>query len=121
MSTISVIIPVFNHARTLKAVLKSIAGQTTRASEIIVVDDGSTDHLSSRVHELQKEFSFNFLQQPNQGAASARNTGFRIAHGEFVIFWDADTIAEPHFLEKLLEALQKTQVSNIIHSLYMVV
>ncbi|HLD60946.1 MAG TPA: glycosyltransferase family A protein [Patescibacteria group bacterium] len=103
---ISIVIPVYNHAHTLERCLRSIEGQTYRPIEVIIVDDGSTDSLSEVLNKLQFNFSPTVIRQENMGAAAARNRGFKEATGEYIIFWDADTLARPEMLEKLLRALE---------------
>src|SRR3989338_4036509 len=103
---ISIVIPVYNHAHTLERCLRSIEGQTYRPIEVIIVDDGSTDSLSEVLNKLQFNFSPTVIRQENMGAAAASNRGFKEATGEYIIFWDADTLARPEMLEKLLRALE---------------
>ena len=110
---ISVIIPVYNHSRELRKSFNSLLKQTYRPLEVVIVDDGSTDNLAEVLEQIKilatesKEFSLKFIRQANRGAAAARNTGLVQASGEYLIFWDADTVAEPAMLEKLLLNLQQ--------------
>jgi len=111
---ISVIIPVYNHAHTLKRSIESIFRQTHRSLEVIVVNDGSTDNfdevikiVNARSEATKQSLEIKIITQPNQGAPAARNKGFAISKGEYVIFWDADTLAQPKMLEKMFIALQK--------------
>lgn len=100
---VSVILPVYNGARHLADALDSVLSQTVRALEVIVVDDGSTDEsreiavrFSSRVH---------YYRQPNQGTASARNWGVRLAAGDHLAFLDQDDLWLPDKLAIQTEAL----------------
>lgn len=106
--TISIIIPVYNHAHTLERSLRSLEGQTYQPIEVIVVDDGSMDDFDAVIGVLVEKIKIEIkiVRQENKGAAAARNRGFAESRGEYVIFWDADTVAEPHMLEKLLGALE---------------
>lgn len=103
---ISIIIPVFNHAHTLKKCLASLQKQTYRPFEIIMVNDGSSDDFSSVIEALAYEYTFKVVNQKNKGAPSARNRGLADAQGEFVIFWDADTEADPEMLERMVNSLR---------------
>ncbi len=112
---ISIIIPVYNHAHTLKKTIEDIFRQTYRPLEVIVVNDGSTDDFETVADEciefVQTHFigmgsMLSVLSQENKGAPSARNLGFANSKGEYVIFWDADTLANPQMLEKMFTALQ---------------
>jgi glycosyltransferase involved in cell wall biosynthesis len=91
-SPISVIVPTYNRVQFLGRALSSIANQTLKCAEIIVVDDGSTDGTS----ELLETFSpnsgmvLNILNQPHQGVASARNMGIAAAENDIIAFLDSD-------------------------------
>ncbi len=111
MPLVSVIIPVYNHAHTLKKSVDSLFNQTYRPFEIIIVNDGSTDNFEEAVAFCHPEpvsgsISVKVVSQPNAGAPVARNRGFAESKGEYVIFLDADTIAHPQMLEKMLAALE---------------
>ncbi len=111
ISLVSVIIPVFNHARTLPRVIRSVAQQTHRPLEIIIVDDGSADAIGAALEEVQKitmenDLPATVIRQKNQGANAARNAGARVAKGEYIIFWDADTLADARLVAKMLSALE---------------
>jgi glycosyltransferase involved in cell wall biosynthesis len=84
----SVIIPNFNNGATLERAILSVLSQTYRAHEIIVVDDGSTDH-SREVVEAFGE-SVTYVYQPNGGVSKARNTGAEKSTGDWLAFLDAD-------------------------------
>ena len=93
--SVSIIITTFNHARFLADAIRSALAQTVRPSEVIVVDDGSTDDPARVVAGLPE---VRMIRQPNQGLASARNTGWRAAAGDHVVFLDADDRLLPNAL-----------------------
>lgn len=97
---VSCIIPVFNGERYITQALDSIAAQSHPATEIIVVDDGSTD----RTAEVVKGHTagVRYLRQNNAGPATARNVGIREARGAFIAFLDADDRWPPDKLERQL-------------------
>lgn len=111
MALISVIIPVYNHAHTLKKTLDSLFNQTFRPLEVIIVNDGSTDNFTDVISviptEVEESLNLKIISQPNLGAPAARNRGFAESKGEYVIFWDADTLANPQILQKMFAYLQK--------------
>lgn len=106
---ISIIIPVYNHNKALNKALTSIAEQSYKNIEVIVVDDGS---------DIPVSFSdkYTLVRQNNLGAPSARNHGMSFAKGEYIIFWDADVIARFDFLEILYITLQKNLDASFAYS-----
>lgn len=84
---VSVILPMFNAAQTIAQALASIRGQTHPMSEIIVVDDGSTDRGPQIV---AAEPGVSLLRQPHAGIAATVNAGLSVARCELIAFLDAD-------------------------------
>jgi len=104
---ISVVIPVYNHANVLEQCLRSIEKQTYRPLEVIMVNDGSTDNFDEVYKNLKSTITnLKLINQENKGAPAARNRGLKESYGKYVIFWDADVIAKPEMLAKMLAALQ---------------
>lgn len=114
MSRISVIIPTYQHAVTLSRALNSVFAQTRQPHEVIVVDDGSTDHTVDALGPYKDRITY--IHQQNQGAPVARNRGFQLSTGELVIFWDADVVAEPTMLEKLQAVLDEHSEASWAYS-----
>jgi glycosyltransferase involved in cell wall biosynthesis len=102
---VSCIVPVYDGERYLREALDSIASQTYRLIEIIVVDDGSNDGSARIAGEFPTPIRF--LQQSNAGPAAARNSGIRVARGEFVAFLDADDLWYPDKLSKQVTLLRE--------------
>ena len=89
--TFSVIIPAYNAAATLWSTVESVACQSDRDMEIIIVDDGSTDETASVMREIACEFArIRTVSKRNGGVSSARNFGASLAKGKFLAFLDAD-------------------------------
>jgi glycosyltransferase involved in cell wall biosynthesis len=123
---ISVIIPAFNVEETIAIAISSIQNQTYKNLEIIVVDDASTDNTKKVVQELIKNdsriilidsendpYKFDPKLNRNINAGwSARNTGFKIAHGEYITFQDADDASIKNRIEIQYNLLKKY---NAIH------
>lgn len=118
---ISIIIPVYNHASVIRQSVQSIVRQTYRPIEIIIVNDGSTDNFNEIEKELLndsdlRQFNIRIINQENKGAPAARNAGFDVSSGNFVIFWDADTIAESEMLKKMKQALDSCSSASFAYS-----
>ncbi len=103
MPKISVVIPTYQHARTLPACLDSVFAQDYGNIEVIVVDDGSTDNTAEVLSVYADRVKI--ITQENQGSNPARNAGLAAATGELVIFVDADVIMQPTMLTMLADAL----------------
>jgi len=100
MPKISVIVPVYNVEQYLSQCLDSIINQTFRDVEIICINDGSTDNSGKVLEEYaQKDDRVKILNQENQGASIARNSGLDFAKGEWICFVDSDDITHPQMLE----------------------
>jgi glycosyltransferase involved in cell wall biosynthesis len=93
---VSIIIPVYNYGQFLGAAIDSVMKQSYRPIEVIIVDDGSTDNTSDIAHSYE---DVQYVYQPNQGVAVARNTGISKARGKFIAFLDADDTWHPDKLE----------------------
>lgn len=104
---VSIVIPAFNMDKFIVDTICSALAQTHTNIEIIVVDDCSNDNTASQVSELQKNeqrISFYRLKE-NSGVCVARNKGLNRAHGEYVVFLDADDILHPTAIEMLLDVI----------------
>ena len=100
--SISVIIPAWNSQRYLGAALESVYHQTTMPLEVIVIDDGSIDATAS----VARAYPLHYAYQDHAGAASARNTGLKLARGEFIAFLDSDDLWLPQKLELQIQAFE---------------
>lgn len=103
---VTAIVPVYNGAGTIARALRSIADQTWPVSEVIVVDDASTDGLTDALGSFAADLRL-IRQESNQGAAEARNAGLRVATGRYVAFLDADDVWEPRKLERQLDFMAR--------------
>jgi len=102
MAKVSIIVPVFNVEKYLKYCIESLIQQTYQNIEIILVNDGSTDN-SGQICDVYatKDNRIKVLHKENGGQSDARNSGIRIAQGDYVGFVDADDFAEVTMFEKL--------------------
>ena len=101
---ISIIVPVYNAEKTIKACIDSLLKQTYDNYEIIAVDNNSKDETKGILQSYNGKIRF--LTEEKQGSFAARNTGVRNSEGEILAFIDADCIAENKWLEKLTEPIR---------------
>jgi glycosyltransferase involved in cell wall biosynthesis len=104
-TTISTIIPAYNASRTIARAIDSVIGQTRPSTEILVIDDGSSDDLAEALRPFER--SVTLIRKPNGGAASARNMGIEFAQGDLIAFLDADDYWEPTKLDRQVAICDK--------------
>jgi glycosyltransferase involved in cell wall biosynthesis len=100
---VSVIIPTYNYAHYLPKAIKSCLDQSYKHLEIIVIDDGSTDHTRELVNQFGNKVLY--VYQDNSGVSAARNKGLELASGEFIAFLDADDYLIEDSIEARLQIL----------------
>ena len=115
MSTISVVIPAYNAAKTISETIDSVRRQTFTDFELIVINDGSSDHTAELVNAVADD-RLQLFSYENGGLPVARNRGIDRASGEFIAFLDADDLWTPDKLELQLEALQKHPEAGVAYS-----
>jgi glycosyltransferase involved in cell wall biosynthesis len=97
----SVIVPVYNRADVLEQALRSVLDQTFQDFEIVVIDDGSSDHPEEVVARMNDP-RIHIISKQNGGGAAARNLGFDRAQGQYVALLDSDDVFLPHHLENMV-------------------
>lgn len=109
----TVVVCSYNRAESLRDTLRALRAQQpepTRAWEIIVVDNNSTDHTRNVVTEAQRDWPLlRYTFEPAQGLSHARNCGIGAARGEVLLFTDDDVLPEPDWLEVTLLGLDTWQ------------
>lgn len=120
----SVIIPLYNGAKFIKATLDSVLAQTYKNYEIILVNDESPDNVGEIVKKYISNHSqakFVYLEQKNKGLGGARNTAIKHASGEIIAILDQDDLWYPNKLERVAQAftecIEATIVSHNLHIL----
>lgn len=114
MEKISVIVPVYKVEQYLDRCVESIAGQTYRNLEIILVDDGSPDSCPFLCDNwASKDERIKVIHKANGGLSDARNAGLKIATGKYVSFVDSDDWLMPGFFEIMMSVLEETN-SDIV-------
>jgi glycosyltransferase involved in cell wall biosynthesis len=106
LPAVSVVVPCYNRAGLIGEAVETVQRQSLQEWELIVVDDGSIDHLEDALRPYQDDRRIRYLRHPqNRGAAAARNTGLAAARGRFVAFLDSDDQWLERKLERQLEAV----------------
>jgi glycosyltransferase involved in cell wall biosynthesis len=103
---VSVIIPTYNRAATVRNAVESVLGQTFSDLEVIVVDDGSSDDTGKILQETYGD-RIRYFAQANQGVSAARNKGLAEARGEWIALLDSDDLWEKEKLEWQFKALEQ--------------
>jgi glycosyltransferase involved in cell wall biosynthesis len=106
LGLVSVVIPCYNAERFLAETLDSAFAQTYPHTEIIVIDDGSTDGTAGLIRSYGHRLNVKF--GANRGASAARNLGTALACGEFIQYLDADDLLLADAIERRVSALQAT-------------
>jgi glycosyltransferase involved in cell wall biosynthesis len=122
-TSISVILPVYNHAALLPRALEALAAQTKMPDEIIVIDDASSD----RSYEVAKDFSARFTSSvrysvlhndANLGVNRTLNRGLGVVAGDYVVCTGADDWLRPRFIEAMSAAAQQFPDADLLTSRY---
>jgi len=119
MPKISVIIPVFNGAKTIIKTIQSVLDQTFKDLELIIIDDGSTDETLGAIQNLLASIQDSRLQVysfPNAGVSAARNQGISYTQGEYISFIDADDLWTKDKLTAQHQALQNNPRLKVAYS-----
>lgn len=114
---VSVVIPCYNYARFLKCTVKSLQEQTYQNWEAIIVDDGSTDDTKKIASNLVMEDPrVRYLHQQNSGTSAAKNSGIKLAQGDYLLFLDADDLITPNKLESHIRHFANNPCIDISYS-----
>lgn len=106
--SISIIVTIYNKEEYLEQCVRSICDQTIDNIEIILVNDGSTDHSLDIIKKIASTDSrIKIINQENKGLTEARITGFSVASGKYINWIDADDFVKPEMFERLYSIAQK--------------
>jgi len=113
---ISVIIPCYNDGIYLNDAIESLNAQTFRDFEIIIVDDASSDEETLKILSRLSQDNIKVIHlEKNSGLSTARNTGIKIAKGDYILPLDADDKILPTYLEKAKEILDMNKDTGIVY------
>lgn len=111
---VSVVITNYNYGHHVKAAIDSCLAQRVLPDEIIVVDDGSTDHSKAVISSFGDKIKA--LYGANQGVAAARNAGIAVATQEHIICLDADDTLDSRYIKTLLPAMQRDRALGVAYT-----
>jgi len=118
MPRVSVVIPTYNRAHLVAEAIESVLTQSFTDFELIVVDDGSTDQTEEVLRAITDP-RLKYLEQPNQGASAARNTGIRAATGEYTAFLDSDDLFLPKKLSLQVALIADNPAVGLVYGKYL--
>ena len=104
---LAVIIPYYNGSRFIERALASVAAQSLPASEVIVVNDGSSENERAALRDLQQRFAFRIIDQANAGQGAARNAGVAHSSADYICFLDQDDFYLPEHNATLFAAIPR--------------
>src|SRR5439155_24592191 len=112
---VSILIPAYNAQEWIADTVRSAIAQTWPRKEIIVVDDGSTDHTLAVARHFESH-SVRVVTQTNQGAAAARNKAFSLSRGDYIQWLDADDLLSPDKVAHQMQAAGQTRDRRMLFS-----
>ncbi len=111
------IVCTYNYAHLLPDALRTLAAQTFPDFELLIVDDGSTDHTEEVVRQHSSRFRNSvYLKKAHSGLADTRNVAVRKATGTHLAFLDADDLWSPHYLEVIRKRVESTPQAELVLS-----
>lgn len=119
MIKVSIIVPIYNVEKLLKRCLDSLVNQTLKDIEIICINDGSTDNSLEILKSFaNKDKRIVIIDKQNEGLCIARNTGMKIAQGEYIGFVDSDDWVDLDFYEKLYNSAVNNNADIAVSEIY---
>jgi glycosyltransferase involved in cell wall biosynthesis len=115
MIKISVVMPAYQSALFIHNTLRSIVEQTVFPSQVLIIDDGSTDNTCSIIEEFSKihpELNIELIRSSHKGPGAARNIGVQRATSQWIAFLDSDDLWFPNKLEMCLQVILENQEIN---------
>ena len=111
-SSISVIVPIYNAEQTLSECIDGILQQSCSDLELLLIDDGSTDHSSEIADNYASHYEFiTAVHQQNRGVSAARNRGLSLAKGKYIVFIDADDWVNQDYLSTFIRYAESADIT----------
>ena len=101
----SIIVPVYNRPGEVKELLDSLAAQTVKPFELLIIEDGSKERCDHLLGHYRSFFTIHYHYKENSGRSDTRNYGMAHANGDYLLFFDSDVILPPFYFERLEAAL----------------
>lgn len=111
---ISVVIPLYNKAHTIRRTLSSVLAQSFQDFEVVIVNDGSLDNGVQVIREFTSDPRIRIIEQQNQGVSVARNNGVDAANYDWVSFLDGDDEWLPDYLKTVVKAIETFPSAGMI-------
>lgn len=116
---ITIIIPVYNRAEVVKATLNSVAKQSYRPIDVILVDNNSSDNTLEVLNEWKQavesdDFRVKVLSESNPGATAARNRGLKEVTTPYTMFFDSDDVMTPHHVKRAVDTFNENPHLDIV-------
>lgn len=102
----SIIMPVWNRAALVTRAIQSVVAQTFKDYELLIIDDGSEDHLEETIGPYLSQNVLSY-RIPHSGVSAARNFGLKRARGDYLAYLDSDNVWHPQFLSRMNETISK--------------
>lgn len=116
---ISIIVPVYNVEKYLSQCIESIINQNHKNIEIILVNDGSTDKSGDICDKYSlKDNRIKVIHKKNEGVSIARNTGLKVATGEYIAFVDGDDLVDKDIYTRLINVINNSKYDLVMCRFY---
>ena len=114
---VSIVIPCYNHGVMLRESLASVEEvRNANLLEVIIVDDGSSEAQTTRILDEATKAGYSVVSQPNRGPGAARNTGIRLAKGEFILPLDSDNRLRDVYLDEGVSLLRRNPSVGVVYA-----
>ncbi len=104
----SIIVPVYNRPDEINKLLESLAAQTVKPFELVIIEDGSKERCDHLLDGYRSFFTIHYHYKENEGRCEARNYGLERAQGDYMLFFDSDVILPPFYFERLEAAMAES-------------